>query len=417
MKPTTSAPPASAARPSRTNETTTLKSAQTPPAGIPRTKPALKTCPQCGATESWGNASWCPKCGYYPQLGTKVAASTLRPALAEEEPLDANEPLPAWLWIVAGGVFAILVLSVVARLQVPIDGPRTIWSLAQLGLGLLVVIVSHVQAYLVGGSGTDKITIMDVVLSPTTVWRPIMARLPATGMLVSRGVWGCTAAVCAVIIVGGLGWEDISQLIKPHEKQDRLTPLQVALLLSGGGKGGARQSGDTEEALQDFIKEIGADNLPTGGGPVAEPGPSQKAQCAIVGYTRSVGGELRSIILATVVEGKPVEFVARLPVENFDPEVIARLTAQLPALRTRRPAVRCPIQAMWVKPDVTCMIGYDPSAEGDTDEQWKNLSFLEIVDPEQEQNEDSDQAGAAAVEQLAPELEKALPELQNALER
>jgi hypothetical protein len=341
----------------------------------------------------------------------------MQPAVTEEEPLDANEPLPAWLWIVSGGVLAIIVLSVVARLQVPVDGPRTIWSLAQLGLGLLLIIVSHVQAYLVGGSGTDKITIMDFVLSPTTVWRPITARLPATGMLVSRGAWGCTAAVCAVLIVGGLGWEDISQLIKPREKQDRLTPLQVALLLSGGGNGGDGQPADTEEALQDFIEEIGADKLPAGGGPVEKPGPSQKAQCAIVGFTRSVSGELRSVILATMVEGKPAEFVARLPVENFDPEVIARLTAQLPALRIRRPAVRCPIQAMWVKPDVTCMVGYDPAAEGDAEQTWKNLSFLEIVDPENEQDQVPGPAAGAAIEQVAPEVEKALPELQNALSR
>ena len=88
----------------------------------------------------------------------------------------------------------------VARLRVPVDGPRTIWSLAQLGLGLLLFVVSHVRAYMIGGSGSDKVGFMDVLLSPMVVWRPVVARLPETGMLVSRAAWGVAAA--AAIAVG-----------------------------------------------------------------------------------------------------------------------------------------------------------------------------------------------------------------------
>ena len=40
-------------------------------------------CPKCGSLESWGRASWCPQCGFYPRLETSVGdAPRLRETLA-----------------------------------------------------------------------------------------------------------------------------------------------------------------------------------------------------------------------------------------------------------------------------------------------------------------------------------------------
>jgi hypothetical protein len=413
MKPTTTAPPpANAPHAARMNETANLKAAVTPPQGTSRPNGAKRTCPQCGATESWGNASWCPKCGFYPKLGTKVSAAALQPVGGETEELPPAGPLPLWIKVLPCGMLAILAVSIAARMRVPEDGPRTIWSLSQLGLGAVLLIASHVQAFIVSGSRANGLTMMDLVLSPLAVWKPVFHRLPGTGMLVSRGVWGGATALCAVLVTGGLGWDNLNQLFTPQSQKDRLNPFQAAMLLAGQRQADAEGTEDIDKAMKDFVEEIGAEGLAIGQG-AGKPEPEMKSQCAIVGFTRDIKGGLHSVLLATMVAGKPEEFVAKLPVDQLDPAIRAKLEAQLPGLLSRRAYVRCPVRAQWVKPELTCMIGYD---RGEAAEKWKNLEFLEIIDPNQPEVE-GDEALPPGVEQLPPEVENALPKLQDALSR
>jgi hypothetical protein len=413
MKPTTTAPsPAKVARTDCMNETASLKAAATPPQGTARPPGTKRTCPQCGATESWGNASWCPKCGFYPKLGTKVSAAALQPIGGEPEELQPAGPLPLWIKVFPCGVLAILAVSIAVRMRIPEDGPRTIWSLSQLGLGVILLIASHVQAFMVSGSRANGLTMMDLVLSPLAVWKPVFHRLPGTGMLVSRGAWGGAAALCAVLVTGGLGWDNLNQLFAPQSQHDKLSPFQAAMLLAGKGQENGGDPEDIDEAMEDFVEEIGAEGFTVGQGPT-KPEPEMKSQCAIVGFTQDIKGGLHSVLLATMVAGKPEKFVAKLPVDQLDPAIRAKLEAQLPRLLSRRAYVRCPVRAHWVKPELTCMIGYD---RGEDAEKWNNLEFLEIIDPSQPEGQD-DPALPPGVEQLPPEVEQGLPKLQDALSR
>jgi hypothetical protein len=412
MKPTTTAPPpANVPRSDRMDETGSLKAAATPAQGTARPSATKRTCPQCGATEAWGNASWCPKCGYYPKLGTKVAADTLQPVGGEAEELIPAGPMPMWFKVLCGGLLIIIIVSIAARLRVPADGPLTLWSLSQLGLGVLLLIVCHVQAFIVSGSRANNLSMLDLLLSPLAVWKPVIHRLPKTGMLVTRGTWGAAVALCAIVVVGGLNWENLNQLFAAQSGREPISPFKMAMQIADNGQGKAGDQQDMDQAMQDFVEEIGADGIAVGQG-LAKDEPAMKSQCAIVGFTRDIKGGLHSVLLATTVSGNPQEFVAKLPVEQLAPEIRAKLEAQLPGLRSRRAYVRCPVQAVWVKPELTCMIGYDP---GDDAGKWKNLEFLEIVDPDQPEGKDD--PPLPGVEQLRPEVEKALPELQDALSR
>jgi len=355
------------------NETAGLRSDATPARGTPRPAGGAQTCPECGATESWGTASWCPNCGYYPKLGTKVSADVLPSTGGETEELEPAGPLPAWFKILAAGVLVIVVASIFARVRIPADGPRTIWSLAQLGLGLVLVIVSHIQAFLAGGSRLSNMSMLDAIFSPQSVWKPVIHRLPKTGMIVSRATWGATATLCTVVIVGGLSWENLNQLFIQKSNGDQLSPFQKAMLLAGKGNGkdDSEESGD---AIDELMQESDAK---TGQGP-GSPQPAMKSQCAVIGFTLDVKGNLHSVLLATMVAGRPAEFVTKLQVKQAPAAIRATLEARLPTMLSQRPSVRCPMQAYWVKPDLTCMIGYDPGADA---RQWKNPEFLEIIDP------------------------------------
>ena len=413
MKPTTTAPPANAPRSNRMQETASLKAAMTPAQGTSRSKATRRTCPQCAATEDWGNNSWCPKCGFYPQLGTKVSADVLKSVGVDEEELGPAGPMPTWCKVMSAGLLAVIVVSIIARLRVPVDGPLTLWSLVQLGLGILLLIASHVQAFLVSGSGTGSLSMIDLLLSPLAVWKPVTRRLPQTGMLVARGAWGGATALCAILVVGGLNWENLSQLFVTESKGKKMNPLRMVMQVAGNGAGQGEGGGpeSLDEAVQAFIDEVGVDGIQGGQAPV-KPGPAMKSQCAIVGFTKDLKGGLHSVLLATMVSGKPEEFIAKLPVSELKPDIRAKLEAQLPELRSRRAYVPCPMQAHWVKPDLTCVIGYDP---GEQDKKWKNLKFMEFVDPTQpEAPEDLSLPG---VDQLPPEVEQGLPELQDALSR
>jgi hypothetical protein len=409
------APRSAASHSNPTSDTGRHAAIETPYAGMPALKSAPAGCPQCGDKAPWGGSAWCPKCGYYPKLGISISTDVLRPAL-EEEKLEAAE-IPTWVWVAGGGIVLVLAVSLFARFYVPVDGPLTIWSLATLGLGVLLFGVSHVQAYLVGGAGSDKLGLMDLFLGPAAVWRAAMKHMPDTQWLACRGTWGVTLMLCGLLVVGGLGWDELNQLVASKAKtQEKFNPLQSMVGMARNGKGQPQNPGGPEsldEAMQAFVGDVGADQF-QGAGQVAAEAPGLKKQCAIVGYTKSVNGELRSVLLASMTAGQLEEFVAKVPADRIPPALVSRLEAMLPELRTARPSVDCPMQAYWVKPDLSCFISYDAGEEG-AEPDWSESQFLELLD-KSGASVDLQQT-QAVLEETQGELERSLPQLQDALSR
>lgn len=377
-----------------------------------QTAPPPPTCSKCQTTEPWGDSAWCPHCGFYPKLGICIPVDAIKSQHVEET-LEAGE-IPHYVWWMAGGGVAILVVSIIAHLQVPADGPQTMWSIAQVSLGLFLLLASHIQAYTLSASKNEKLGIFDMVAAPAAVWRGAFESLPNSSGLVTRGSWGLTAILCGFLVVGGLGWEEINSMIASKAaNQKKFKPLAaIASLANGKGKrkaGGGPES--VEDAMNALVEELGVEELTNGGGgPVVAEETGLRKQCAIVGYTKNVDGELKSVLLATMSAGQPDEYVAKIPVDKLPANVSSRLASVLPEMRTRRPSVEVPMQAYWVRPDLTCTMSFEEGAEEGT---WSEVKFVEMLnaagvdfDPEQT---------AEVLGETQKTLEQSLPQLQDAL--
>lgn len=392
------------------SKTAAIATAATPATGVRIPQRKHTPCGHCGSLEPWGDSPWCLRCGYYPKLGMCIPLDALKNQEVEEKLEDVE--LPRWVWGLGLGVLAILAVRVYARLNVPLDGPRTVWALIQVVLGLTLLAVSHVQAYVVCGGQSDKVSLVDMFLAPLSVWRPVFALLPSTRWLVMRGGWGAAATVCGLFVVGGLGWDELSHLVAMKARaQQKVKPLQaIARMARGSGAAGGPQ--DLEGAMQSFIEELGADQLVEGKPAASEESPGLKRQCAIIGYTRSVGGELRSVLLASVTAGQPDQFLAKVPVDKLPAAIIARLDTLLPELRTSQPSVECPLPAFWVRPELTCIMSFEP---GEAEGEWKESKFLELID-QAGMSFDAEQT-LPTLEDTKQTLEQSLPALQDALSR
>lgn len=367
-------------------------------------------CPKCDSPDPWGGSAWCPHCGFYPKLGICIPVEAIKTAHQEEQ-LGSGE-IPQWVRRMGLGCGAILVLDVIARLQLPADGPRTIMTLLQASVGLFLLIASHIQAYVFSGSGDDKLGFFDLLAGPQKVWRAPLEALPKTSWMVTRGAWGVTAIVFAFLVVGGIGWEEINAAIEAKVGQQKKFKPLAAIASLANGKGGKGKGGteNVEDAMNKFVEELGVENIKPGGGEVAEEDPGLRKQCAIVGFTKNVDGELKSVLLATVSAGQPQEYVAKVPVNKLPANISSKLANMLPDMRTSRPSVDCPIKAYWVKPELTCTMAFE---EGADQSNWSDVKFVEMLDAAGVKF-DAGQAADVLGETKAT-LDKSLPQLQDAL--
>ncbi len=350
-----------------------------------------RACPKCNSTAPWGGASWCPACGYYPKLGRCVDLGTPPPGMAEE--LESNEPLefPGWLILLGIGVLFILGVSIVARMFLPEDGPRILWALAQIGVGLLVFGVMHVHAYLFAGSVTDKLAPTDMFFHPILIWRPTLAALPETGKRVCGGAWGVSTALCAIWVVG-LTLSQVGDVIAATAPKNQQPTMGAVInhLRSLNKDRPADDSAGEQQSLEDSVQALGGE-IPE---PLEESGDRQ-LMCVVFGYTQDVVGELHSVLIADLLEGKPHEFVGKIPVGDVDPKTVAYVDAARTVLATNRPCVFSPVRGHWLRPEIYCRIEYEEK----TDEGYVDVRVKEVEDVSDEH--DTTESGDA--EPGAPE--------------
>jgi hypothetical protein len=173
-------------------------------------------CPRCGGklTNPYG-LGWCSACGYCRSLEEeKVNVPAAAPAAAPAKPslLGATEFgqalkfIPDWVWPLLGGTATVVVFSVVADYQLPeLDFRRALWSVIQMLLSVIGLILAQLWVALVIAAEDDKLGARDVIL-PGRVWRGAVQRLPATRRQVWMGAWCLTALICGAAVVGGWGY-------------------------------------------------------------------------------------------------------------------------------------------------------------------------------------------------------------------
>jgi len=265
--------------------------------------PGEKACPQCGSTERWGLASWCPRCFYYPKLGSAMVRESEPEASwnqqsAPDTYLGMLKSIPLWvhgLWI---GLVVIFIVSMAANLLLPPEGSyRCAWTLTQAGLGIAAAAVAHVIVFLATIPHTDRFGPFDIVLKPLEIWKPTIHKLPAHAWRLCQASWGIAAALCALTLIGGVPYSAV------FEKGVVVKQLKVSLAPRAQKKPDfcvlKRQVDSFQNAMAktpaaaDFTK------------PVENAAPSrQQAECAILGDAKSDRDDFSSILLGSRIDGR-----------------------------------------------------------------------------------------------------------------
>jgi len=167
---------------------------------------ALDDDPRCSNCNQLmiGEEFWCQSCGYYRALGTFVEIQ------AEKSRSAADEAAYTRDWIRCAAAASIMILlvagcSVAARLlTAPYSVERFWYSLAQVGVGCVMVLSAHIAAWTWGLLNADDVRIADVVTNPIDLWRVTMEQLPKSWRRLSIGGGGLLAIILGLTIVEGV---------------------------------------------------------------------------------------------------------------------------------------------------------------------------------------------------------------------
>jgi hypothetical protein len=177
------------------------------------TESSLAVCPRCsGKLTDPGGLGWCQQCGYCQSLEDEkakapLAASAAAPqpsALGAVEMVEIARALPAWVWVLFGGVAAIVGATFVPGLALPQTGlVRAAWCTGQMVIGLLAILGAQIWALCELASEDGRLGNRDAIL-PVRLWVQVFRHLPGTVRQVWLGAWGLALVLSALIAVGGL---------------------------------------------------------------------------------------------------------------------------------------------------------------------------------------------------------------------
>lgn len=318
-------------------------------------------CPKCGNLDSWGTASWCPKCGYYPRLGTCVDEK----ATPVEEP--APEPakswtervrrIPRWGVALALGVIAVFIFSLVGRIATPPKSvPRSLWGTLQLIIGFLLFAVMHGWAFF-GSLMKEGGGMLDFVLHPLDIWRPVFQNLPRSAKRIWLGSWGLAAAIFAVTIIGGIRYSVLYEDwgFKKRAKSNLVQSIKDAVVAAA-----EEEQKAVEKAIDEMAGEGEEETKEGEDAKKNEDGHEVdrlQSDCVIVGFNLDKEeGRVKEVLLATLMDGQ-LKYVGIVS-KDIPPEIEKQLRKQLPGLTREKAVVKCNHTATWVSPKLICKVSF-----------------------------------------------------------
>ena len=269
--------------------------------------------------------------------------------------------MPAWVWGVLAAVVAVLPVCHVADRRLPLDSPqRAYWSTIQLGLGLLAILAAQVWTLVYLRKHRYHLGLIDLVF-PSHLWYLAFRRVPDTNGAIGLAGGGVAAMLAAVLWVGGLSYwiqtnefeqEDEVFAGTSHKEKFQRTPL-----------------GKFVDGLRERVRKRPEEKKRVGSGPPPDPPPPvtptaptdpppdnrPAVRCIITGYVLNAAGELDSLLLGTLRNGKLTGAGFVRP--DLTPEARAELLKRLSAQRRANPAVDGQsAQAIWVNPVIECEV-------------------------------------------------------------
>lgn len=331
-----------------------------------------KACPKCGSFEDWGEASWCPGCGYYPALHGPVepksqataaasassseadSAGTSAAPAKREKPIQATDVgamykmLPGWAKLAAAGVVAVAIANLLAKFVLLKGSEQSLKSVAAAGeivIAVIVLMVTHLASYLHAISKSDRVGPADIFLKPFETWKSTLNALPQTANRVCLLIWSVSAVLFAVFILGGITFEGLFDDwgVRRAAKGN----LVQAIVKE------AKEEREGEESLDGAMKAF------TGEGENAAEEKREETDCVVIGYTERPDGSIGSLLLAAAPKGR-LSYVGMLDTALFADDVKAEAYDRLAELK-RRPtslAKKVPVRGVWVEPKFLVRVSF-----------------------------------------------------------
>jgi len=364
-------------------------------------------------------------CSYYPVVDNSADegqswADDL-PEVEQEEQLDDRHPLltiPAWFWIMIGGVLGITFLSVGIRFAFPDeDGPRGAIALLQVFAGFVSFATCHGIACRKAFALDRRLNPMDILLGWVLIWQPTIQELPKTCKRIWGLVWGITAMLTAVAIIGGIDYsapfrihtesplKDINPLKavgaaaqvakaatppnadQPQDMDEAMGQLTGKVdesgLLPEGAMDGDAQASSMDEALGGMTDAAGGTGVMDGvGGVAGQEGVNDMVDALESGdldaesiqknffdrpkrlETWIYGLEIDSkrmpsaFLFAAEFEGKQ-QHVARIETKNLPRDKFRTMALRLSKVVRKTPAIETAREAIWVERAVHCELNCD----------------------------------------------------------
>lgn len=317
-------------------------------------EPDTNVCPKCGFDGSWGTASWCPQCGYYPGV-TDGICEVVRESQVDENPAPKKHLLPVWVKILLGGLAAVGAISVLAKYYFYYYGGNIgLWTISQFFIGLAMVLGAQILTTIVAIKSGSQDSLLDGFTNPIEVWRPTLETLPRGSRRICSFAWGLLAAILAIALIGGIDYSAMwgEPVKRPRSSQTNLVHEFVAESKQGAE---ARQDGeesDLENAMNDFVGAATSDeNEPL-------PPADRPLRCVVYGYMKDGRRDFGRVLIAARIQGE-WKHVAIIPADGLSSDVRRELAGQFQPLSREEPLVTGPFAGTWVEPNVGLEVSFD----------------------------------------------------------
>jgi hypothetical protein len=325
-------------------------------------------CEKCKAPLVSDAVSICRRCGWYASLNQFVEVDQEWETLSEpadetetklqpETVLDFVRRMPRWSWLLIASALCIAIESLAVRLAAPADGAlRTTWAVSQLAIGLFAALGCHVFNFVVQVGEDSETGLLDLLLKPVKLWGRAVGLLPERFWVVNSASSGGAAALCAVLIIGGIPYDRLWDWgVAAPPKQNLLAAVakQVQKMDSGDS------DSDLEQSINDFAGKAGEDS--DGKAKVEEAKVKQTADCVILGYRADPDGRVSTLVLGTAEAGQLVYAGNVTP--KLPPAEMQSLLAMLQSIETQRPLLQIEYEAKWVNPKYACRVSYGERAK------------------------------------------------------
>jgi len=320
-------------------------------------------CEKCSAPMKSDTVAVCHRCGWYASLGQFLEVDQDWEAYGDDADPSAAAPapshlevwaklLPPWAWVILGTVAAITLVSVAVRLLTA-DGSttRTAWSVTQLAIGISVFFGCHLFNFLMVVSDDPDCGMLDLILRPLRVWLRTIRKLPKRLVVTDGAVAGMSAALLAIVVIGGLPYDRLWDWgFKQPPKQNLLGAVASQIQKVEG-----RGADNLEDAVSDFASKQNLDSDTKGKTRSPRPPkPQLDFDCVILGYRVDSEGRLVRLLLGTAFKDKLVYACAVSP--KADSKESQDLVNRLSEIRAERPYVPIQASAIWVKPIYACRV-------------------------------------------------------------